>query len=92
MAAALTYFTVLSIFPRPAGDRLPTGRMPGHGEESAAVIRLPRDNAPAQMYAIMEDPRLPATMAAYSDYNPQCDLVRSLGTPDPSAELSTRRA
>lgn len=56
MAAALTYFTVLSIFPALLAIVSLLGVF-GHGEESAAVIlAFLKDNAPAQMYAIMEDP------------------------------------
>ena len=56
MAAALTYFTVLSIFPALLAIVSLLGVF-GHGEESAAVIlSFLKDNAPAQMYAIMEDP------------------------------------
>jgi len=56
MAAALTYFTVLSIFPALLAIVSLLGVF-GHGEESAAVIlAFLKDNAPAQMYAILEDP------------------------------------
>ena len=56
MAAALTYFTVLSIFPALLAIVSLLGVF-GHGEESAAVIlAFLKDNAPAQMYGILEDP------------------------------------
>lgn len=56
MAAALTYFTVLSIFPALLAIVSLLGVF-GHGEESAAVIlAFLKDNAPTQMYGILEDP------------------------------------
>ena len=56
MAAALTYFTVLSVFPALLAIVSLLGVF-GHGEESAAVIlSFLKDNAPTQMYGILEDP------------------------------------
>lgn len=56
MAAALTYFTVLSIFPALLAIVSLLGIF-GQGEDSAAaILAFLKDNAPTQMYAIMEDP------------------------------------
>ena len=56
MAAALTYFTVLSIFPALLAIVSLLGIF-GQGEDSAAaILAFLKDNAPAQMYGILEDP------------------------------------
>lgn len=56
MAAALTYFTVLSIFPALLAIVSLLGIF-GQGEDSAnAILAFLKDNAPTQMYGILEDP------------------------------------
>lgn len=56
MAAALTYFTVLSIFPALLAIVSLLGIF-GQGEDSAnAILAFLKDNAPTQMYSILEDP------------------------------------
>lgn len=56
MAAALTYFTVLSIFPALLTIVSLLGIF-GQGEDSAAaILAFLKDNAPTQMYSILEDP------------------------------------
>lgn len=56
MAAALTYFTVLSVFPALLAIVSLLGIF-GQGEDSAAaILAFLKDNAPTQMYGILEDP------------------------------------
>ncbi len=56
MAAALTYFTVLSVFPALLAVVSLLGIF-GQGEDSAnAILAFLKDNAPTQMYGILEDP------------------------------------
>ena len=56
MAAALTYFTVLSTFPALLAIVSLLGIF-GQGEDSAAaILAFLKDNAPTQMYGILEDP------------------------------------
>ena len=56
MAAALTYFTVLSVFPALLAIVSLLGIF-GQGEDSAnAILAFLKDNAPTQMYGILQDP------------------------------------